>query len=171
MTVNKHWRWVALAITLLILFAVVSFSLYKEANGCMSVPIKSADILESMSETDYDYSQNIYFNNNRCAVDRTTKTVYISQDIDESSTNKSLSGKLELKIPGYFMYFIDNGTFDNLDLTVSAGGTLRLIIVNPLNQYTEYKVVLTTLPVILLEGEESHLDEDGRAVNFGKICI
>ena len=173
MTAFRYWRWVALAMLLITLTGVIIICEHfnNNSNVCLGIPVKEEEILSSLQTVDYDYSKNLYFNDELCAIDKTTKTIYISQSIDTSTSKKSLTGKLRIDINGYYLNFIDNGAFDNIAFTVSEGKSFRLAIINPLKQYTEYTVVFTTLPVISLNGEETHIDEENRKISTGELCI
>jgi len=169
---NRYWRWIALALTLLVLLSVIFIFLHLESVSCMGVIIRSAEDLSGYREkTGDDLSYSLRFNGEPCAVDVTTSTVYISQNISDGTAYGDLFGTLSVSLLGHSLYFEENEYFYDLDSAVKNGEKFRLLIVTPDQKYAEYSVVFTTLPVVRLDGEYSHMNSSGREVNSGSVCL
>jgi len=172
MLIRRYWKWLALALTLIALLACSYFFIKRDLNTCMGVEMKSEEEITSLYEKiNYDYSGELLFNNEPCAIEIRKQTIYISQNIDEYTTPCDLLGKLSVSLPGYSLFFIRDAAFDDLWTTVRSGASVRLAVVNTDNKYVEYNVLFTTLPLLRLDGEFSHLDEDDREINSGSICL
>lgn len=169
---TRYWRWIALALTLFALLSVILFSRHVESSSCMGIMVVSADELSEYSEkADRDYSECFIINGEKAPVDKETNTIYIPQDIDETTKFVDLYGTIEITFNDHNLYFEDCEEFKNLKKAVADGKAFKLIVVDPEKRYTEYKVVFTTLPVIRLDGEYSYMNNSNRAVNSGSVCL
>lgn len=169
---TRHLKWLALAITLILLAVFVIHFVSLEMNTCLGVPlISESELTKRFQKIGYDFSESITFNGEPCAADNLNYRIYISQDLENVTKHVDLQGKLETNLAGHMLYFVENDTLSDIKTGVAEGKPLRLIVVNPAGMYTEYSVYISTLAVIRLDGVYDHKDEEGREVNLGDICI
>ncbi len=169
---NRYWRWIALALTLFALLSVILFSIKVEESSCMGIMVVSEANLSAYKEKiDCDYSESFLLNGEPAPIDKKTNTLYISQNIDETTKFFDLYGNLEIAHNDHSLYFEDCEEFKDLKKAVADGKKFKLIVVDPEDRYTEYSVIFTTLPVVRLDGEYSHMNESNREVNRGGVCV
>lgn len=174
MIVKKRLRILWLVATLMIFAAVSAFYLNKEKSYCMGVPVIDEAQLASMGENvQTDISGIIMFGGYPAAIDKENYTIYISQKIDENTLYTDLEHNFTAEDYRYKMYFVEDKNLYDIYNAVKNGYPFRLILSkNGQKEYVQYNVVLTTLPVVNVTGEFSHIkDGDGRNVYAGDITV
>lgn len=78
---------------------------------------------------------------------------------------------MKIDLAGYRLYFLPDACFSDLAAAVADGHEFQLLVTNGSHQYMEYAVVFTTLPVMRIDGSPSYVNEDGREVSDGKMCL
>lgn len=68
------------------------------------------------------------------------------------------------------LYFLDNDNLKNLETSVTTNKPIILIIKDN-NSYYRIKTVVSTLPVLNVDGVESYIDEEGRMNYSGKMSL
>ena len=97
-----------------------------------------------------DYSDVLFFYDQKAAVDVESSTIYISQEIDSDTAYGALEGKLALNNLLTPMYFLRDTAFQDLQTAVREGHRFTLVIPSG-NRYMRYDVVFTALPVLAME--------------------
>lgn len=105
------------------------------------------------------------------AVDINSFTIYISQQIGEDTKFSDLVGKLSFANPNYKLYFAYDEYFDKLAAAVRESHPFKLLVTDGSGIYTEYYVIFTTLPLVRMNGTPSYVNEEGREVYSGDICL
>lgn len=169
---RRKWKCAAFLTALVMLAATAALSFWRESRTCMGVRILTQT---QMSEyTDYvpgDFSWEMRYNEERAAVDVHTSAIYIAQDIREGVQAKDLDGRLRIDHAGYQIYFAPDPWFSDLNGAVEEGHRFALIVTDGSREYMQYDVVFTTLPVLRLDGDPARLDEEGRTVSEGEVCL
>ncbi|MBQ5782506.1 MAG: hypothetical protein IIV99_03865, partial [Oscillospiraceae bacterium] len=155
MRCNKLWRLVVLAVFVAAVAAAAVFSHRTEENSIMGVPVVSeAEMSRFTSFVPQEISSLILCDGEIAAVDKSTFTVYISQNIKENTGYKELVGRITTQNPGWELYFAEDEMFADLDRAVAENHPFRLVVATGENEYMEYGVVFTTLPVVRIEGQQ-----------------
>lgn len=119
-----------------------------------------------------DYSSVLLFGGAPVPVDRESATIYLSQSVTADTTCADLRGALELNFERGRLYFAPDPAFENLAAAMAEGHGFRLLVADDKSgTYMEYKVVLTSLPVLRLEGGFSHFDKDGESALTGQLSL
>lgn len=169
---SRKWRTFLLAAVLLLLGAVVGFSYWRESVTCMGVQLLTQNQMDRYTEVIYaDYSDALMFNDAAAAVDLESSTIYITQDIDADSMPQALEGTLRISDPGYQLYFAPDAAFDDLEAAVAEGHRFQLLVTNGSSRYMQYNVIFTTLPVLRMDSNEIFMDELGREIKSGELCL
>lgn len=169
---NRIFRWVVFSLVLVVFGADSRALLREESTVCMGVRILTEE--QAAAYTEYqtkDLSDILLYNGEPAAVDTGTATVYLSQDIRESSRPKDLPGKLILSDKNYTLYFAPDSHFSDLAAAAEEGHSFTLLAVSGEKTCVKYNVIFTTLPVLRLDGTFSHLDEEEREVQDGSLCL
>ena len=157
---------------LLALGAVLLFSRITERETCMGVPFLSEEEQAELGEyVYYDASRELQYNGQRAAVDLTTSTVYIAQDISAATKAADLQGTLRLLSPSLRMSFAPDEAFEELAAAVEQGHVFKLNIAHGSNKYMQYDLVFTTLPVLRLDGEVIGKNEKNKDICKGDMCL
>ena len=157
---------------LLLLGAVLVFSILTEEETCLGVPILTEEEQAELDTYVYqDLSQILLYNGQRSAVDLTTSTVYIPQDIQEGTTLDDLRGTLRLTSPSLQLAFAPDEAFSDLAAAVAKGHKFKLNVLFNTHKYMEYDLVFTTLPVLRLDGDVVGINSKGKDVCQGDMCF
>ncbi|MBR2937392.1 MAG: CotH kinase family protein [Oscillospiraceae bacterium] len=166
---RNHKVIVFLCALLALVFAIGAF-LFLERQYCMDVPlILESNIYEYTKVSTLDISQ-LRFNGEKIAADIANNTIYISQASDKLSHYSSLQGELKSTNPAYTLFFLKNTALNDISSAVESGTPLSLVIVEE-DLCQLVNVVITTLPVINIDGAVTHQDEERRAVYSGFATI
>lgn len=169
---SRKWRCIAFLSFSLILGMLIAFSFWKDNRTYMGVEVLSE--VQTTEYTEYvyqDFSNALMYNGEPAAVDVTTSTIYISQDIHADTKARDLLGDLKITHSGYQMLFGFDERFDDLYAAIAEGHTFPLLITDGTQVYMKYNVVFTTMPVIRMDGELSYQDEKNRDVLSGSVCL
>ena len=159
----KTFRTAVLSIFLCIFVASYVYVCNRELKECMGVAI----LPDTTEYTEYvyeDFADHITHFGTPAAVDKTTNTIYISQNFDKNTEYVDFEGALWLDKAGYTMYFAPDEKFADIASAAAEGHPFRLIVTDGSHRYMEYSVVFTSLPVISIKGELSYLrdsEEEG----------
>lgn len=172
MRCNKLWRLVVLAVFVAAVAAAAVFSHRTEENSIMGVPVVSeAEMSRFTSFVPQEISSFILCDGEIAAVDKSTFTVYISQNIKENTGYKDLVGRITTQNPGWELYFAEDEMFADLDRAVAENHPFRLIVATGENEYMEYGVVFTTLPVVRIEGQQLYTMPQTGTCSGGDITV
>ena len=157
---------------LLALGAVLLFSRITERETCMGVPFLSEEEQAELGEyVYYDVSRVLQYNGQKAAIDWSTSTVYISQNIQKGTKAEDLVGTLRLTSPSLRMSFAPDDAFEDLAAAVESGHVFKLNIAHGSNKYMQYDLVFTTLPVLRLNGEVIGKNEKNKDICMGDMCL
>ena len=166
---RNHKAIVFLCALLALVFAIGTF-LFLERQYCMDVPlIQESDIQAYTVVSTIDISQ-LRMNGEKIAADVAENTVYISQPSNKLFHHSSLQGKLESVNPAHSLFFVKNAALEDIASAVQNGTALSLLIVDD-HTCQLVNVVITTLPVIRIDGAVTHQNEDGRDVLSGMVTL
>ena len=156
----------------LLLGATIAFSYHRDHITCMGVEILTETDLERFTEYSHrDVAKDLIFNGEPAAVDVESCTIYIPQDLTESSTPQNLPGQLRLDIARYQIYFAPDEYFQDLPAAAEDGHRFRLYVTNGSRKYMTYDVIFTTLPVMRIDGEFLREKDSWRDYMFGPLCV
>lgn len=137
----------------------------------MNVPFIEEEDLSGYTNDLKIEMENLLFCGQPVAADVAHQTIFISQTQGDLSHYAHLKGELASVQPKQKLYFVRNAVVEDLENTVHNGYPLRLAVVEG-NRYTMVNVVVTTLPVIRLQGAETDaLSEKGHPVLQGTITL
>lgn len=157
---------------LLTLGAVLLFCKQTERATCIDVPLLSEREQADLGEYEYyDASRVLQYNGQRVAVDWSTSTVYIAQDIQKGTKAEGLSGSLRSLSPSLRLSFAPDEAFEDLAAAVENGHVFKLNVVHGSNKYMQYDVVFTTLPVLRIDGEVIGKNEKNKDICKGEMCL
>ncbi|MBR5486268.1 MAG: CotH kinase family protein [Oscillospiraceae bacterium] len=141
-----------------------------ERGFCMGVPTVGEEYLKQFKEVDnLDLSQ-ITFNSEKAAA-YADKVVYISQPVEALSDYHKLVGEFGSTNPDAELYIVRSYELYNLRECTANDMTLQIILKEGQNFQRVY-VVISTLPVINLNGVETdRKDDEGRAIISGEFSI
>lgn len=165
----KKVRWGFFLMSLLTLAALVIGSFWESANRktCLGLPVEATLRHDgAIAKQDLDCGELFLFNGERAAVDTQSRTIYISQYIGSSTTAGNLAGKLELTVPEWELYFLEDSGFQDLKQAVATGHPFS-VVVDQGDANHVYQVVFTTLPLLRLDGSTPGDSES----LYGTLCL
>lgn len=152
--------------------AMLFFSKMTEETTCMGVPFLSEKQQAELGEYVYqDFSRELQYNGQRAAVDLTTSTVYIAQDIQQGTKAEDLLGSLRTFSPSLRLSFAPDEASDDLAAAVESGHIFKLNVAYGSHKYMQYNLVFTTLPVLRIDGEVIGKNEKGKDICQGQMCL
>ncbi len=152
--------------------AVLLYFELTEEKSCMGVPILTEEEQAGLGEyVYYDASHELQYNGQRAAIDWSTSTVYIAQDIHRGDEADDLFGTLRLTSPSLRISFAPDNAFNDLKAAVEQGHIFKLNIVHGSDKYMQYDLVFTTLPVLRLDGEVIGKNEKNKDICKGDMCL
>lgn len=160
-----------------LLFILICISIYLiqleyAQIGCLGIPVLSKEEAQKYDTyAYYDLSDELLFFNHPAAVDISSSLIYIPQKVSKYTAETGLKGKLQLLNSDYKLYFLPDDRFEDFQQAVRDGHIFRLLAVNERQEYMEYGVIFTTLPVIKMNGNFSYINDDQRDVMKGEICV
>ena len=166
--INKILKLVALIILVFTLSIVLYFS-FKKSNATM-LQVASEDVSYNFSRYVFkDYSDHILDHGAKAAIDTETSTIYVSVGKYNLDNADFLNGLLELS--GYseadFIVYKKD-----ISASISNNDPLCVVISEKNKQeYMKYNLVLTTLPLININGEVIGEDKNGRPLSRGNFTI
>ena len=156
----------------LVLFAaflsVFIVSLVNESNLCMGVKVVEKSFLDSYTLGSKFDTDKILFEGKKVPSDEKWERIYISQPDSALDSFESLLGKLASD--EYELYFINDGPLKNIRDSVRSNTYLSLAAVKE-NEYRIIDVVITTLPVLSLDGSFAYINEEKRNVFAGELAL
>ena len=143
-----------------------------EGRSCLGVKILTEEEMSQLQQgVPRDYSENIMYQGEFAPVDQKTSVIYISQNITPETRAEALLGSLSVDSPGKTLRFAPDKYWDDLSSAAAAGHTFKLLVTDRKNEYTQYDVVFTTLPVITMYGEILYKDGEMRNVYSGQFRL
>ncbi len=166
-----RWRWAVIGCCVCTICFLSVYMIHKERTTCMGVPILTEKQRSQFTQYEYtDYSFNLFFHGEKAAVDVQSSTIYIPQSLEASTRAWELQGQLRTDRRNRKLYFVESPSFENLNEMMRQGHSLKLLISDGSEKYMEYDVVLTSLPVIRMEGQVTSATEEGRDLWSGSFC-
>lgn len=139
---------------------------------CLGIPILSEEEVSAFRTYRYqDHSEDLKFQGEHIAVDKTDSVIYISQEIGENTRAQDLIGSLTINLPGRELYFAPDSRWDDLSGAVRDGHGFRLLVSDHKNVHMAYDVVFTTLPVLYAYGNYAYKNEELKSVMAGKMVL
>lgn len=169
---SRIYRWCILLAALVCLGTAAVYFSWVEAHSSMDVRILTQKQREAYTQYQYeDLSRHLAFNGEPAAVDVSSATIYIPQDITGETRFTDLPGTLTVEHPDYTLRFVEDKQFSDLAAAVQEGCGFTLLAVTGADTYMEYQVIFTTLPVMRLDGYFSHMITEERAMMMGDVCL
>lgn len=169
---NKAWKLIVFLSCILLVTGFCVFDWMENSNKCLGVSILSIEDAKQYTEYEYlDFDEIIKHKGEIVALDKNSSTIYISQNIQADTLFTELQGNLTIEDAKYQLFFYEDNAFYNLAEAVKDGHAFQLIVTDGSKKYMQYNVVFTTLPVIRMDGEVTHKDEEGRDVLTGDVCV
>lgn len=152
----KEIRWLIFLPCLLVLAALVVTYLWEPAplsgNGevCLGLPVVSPSDIHEADSCTKNYGGYFLFNGEKAAADMDSGTLYLPQQILESTTRAELTGQLSISVPNCRLYFLEDPAFDDLAEAVAQGHPFPLAATHGTHCHL-YNVIFTTLPVVRMD--------------------
>lgn len=169
-----RWGLLLIASLVLVLLLVNTFwvpaPLPSLGSPCLEIPVISPEDVSDSSLCSADYSDCFLFNGEKAAIDKGSKTIYIPQTIQESTSREDLTGALTISVSNRQLYFLEDSGFENLSQSVAQGHAFPLAVTHG-NHCHLYRVVFTTMPVLRMDSV-SKTEREGDVPLFrGQICL
>lgn len=158
------------AILSVLIFGLVIFLFIRYENSlCMGVSVVSSERFNDYSESyDFDITQ-LTFNKEKIAADIKSNTIYISQPENALTSFSNLEGSIDTEA-NCSLYFSDDTALNNINESVRAGTPLSLLVING-KSYKQVNVIITTLPVLNMNGEITGIDDQERELYYGDLTL
>ena len=157
---------------ILVLFSALLFSIVflilAESGRCMGCKVVEKSFLDSYTLGSKFDTDKILFEGKKVPSDEKWERIYISQPDSALDSFESLLGKLASD--EYKLYFINDGPLKNIRDSVRSNTYLSLAAVKE-NEYRIIDVVITTLPVMSLDGSFAYINEEKRNVFAGELAL
>lgn len=167
---NRKFRFLIFFCALCLLIAAVGGFLLFERQLCMGIPVVSQDSLGAYDHDDSISLAHLRFNGEPIAADISTNTIYISQSPEELIHYSTLQGTLTSEHPKQHLVFVRSAALEDIPAAVGSGTPLSLTIKEG-DRCRTVNVVVTTLPVLNINGKETHTNEEGRSVFSGTATL
>ncbi len=169
---KKKLYMISLLFTGCLLFTLIIGFTAMENRRLMGITILSPNEYERLSSTEKaDFNAEILFNGAPAAIDKASKTIYISRQIDDNTKITDLSGSFSVDNPANQLFFIAEDTETAIGDSLSQGNTYKIAVRETGKGYTEYSIVFTTLPVLNIDGVFTDQYDEGRPVFYGKVAL
>ena len=169
---KQYWKLGIFFVTAALLLLIIGIGLWRGANTCMGIRLLSEKEYANFSCYQYaDLSQWLFQNGEPAAIDQESSTIYISQSITKDTAFSELTGSLELRLPEYELFFAPDKAFYNLGEAIADSHQFALIAAGNDGTYMRYNVIFSTLPVLRMGGAVSGVNEEGRDVYSGNLCL
>jgi len=136
----------------------------------MDVPVIPESRLSGYANDETLDIAHLRLNGEKVAADTAGNTLYISQAPGKLFHYSALQGKLDSTKPSQSLYFVQTPVLEDISSAVQGGTPLSLAIVDG-GVCRRMNVVVTTLPVLNIDGAESHKDDAGRTVFSGSATL
>ena len=166
MTNSKKAKVLIFCLIFVLLILTFAFSVALEHQYCMDVLITDPHEILSLKEDVTLPINHLYFSGEQVAADTKTATIYISQSPDRICHYTMLEGALTTTDPSYQLFFLNNTALTNSAYSVERNEPLTLILRKG-NAYKKVNVVLTTLPVISINGQLTDMYDGRRQISSG----
>ena len=145
--------------------------LKEESKKCLGVEIVESQKLRENKYQYHDFRDEIFYYDEKAAIDFETSTIYVPQKIKEGTNKQELEGLIKISNSNYRLFFEEDPYFNNLYQAVKENHTFKLFVLGKDREYMQYKVVFTTLPVMRIDGSYSHEDIENRPIMAGEMCL
>lgn len=152
------------------LLVVVGAAFWAEQQYCMGVPLISEEELQDYIELSVFDVSKLTLNGERAAADKSSGRIYISQSEEQLAHYSSLQGILASDDERISLYFVRNSALEDVAGSVESGTPLSLVAIGG-EVCQRVDVVITTLPVLNMDGVITHKDEENRAVRTGHFTM
>ena len=169
---KQYWKLGIFGVIIALLSLVIGIGLWQDANTCMGIRLLSEKECANLSCYQYvDLGQWLFHNSELAAIDQESSTIYISQPINKDTAFSELKGSLDIRLPDYELFFAPDAAFYNLHEAIASGHSFTLIAVSNEDTYMRYSVIFSTLPVLKMDGAVSGVNDEGRDVYSGDLCL
>ena len=170
MTAKQMLKCILLILLFLVLTFTIVFGISSDDYFRTSLTASSeTNICVSKKYAFYDYSDFISANGVKAATDTETSTIYITVSDKDLKNENFFDGLLEIFAYPKVEFVVDvNEYYDK----ISKGEPLQVFVFQKNSQeYMRYNLVITTLPVISLYGNETGRDKNGNILYNGDFAI
>ncbi len=169
MSEKKTLKWTVL-ILFTVLFLIFAIFALNRQNDIVPLKLVSKEEAGGFSKYVYkDYSEYILNGEVSAAIDKETSTVYASVDKNALSDTSFLDGLLTLRRDENFVFYVS--AEDCADAVVNNEALKLIIAEKDSNEYMQYDLVLSTLPIINLNGVDAGKDASGRPLSDGEFSL
>lgn len=138
---------------------------------CLGLPVVERETLLQLRETGDAELSKLCYNGERAAVDRNSRTVYISQGDVRAADCESLAGSLSFADASAALCFVNSPQLEDIASCIRDGKTLELAAVSG-DCYSTIRLVLTSLPVVRVDGVfQKYGDYVGKDIMGGDLCL
>ncbi|MBQ7284151.1 MAG: CotH kinase family protein [Oscillospiraceae bacterium] len=165
---KRIWRRIALFVFLFVLGFVTAAYYNREISHCMGVEILSEkDMQHFTAAAEQDLSSVILLDGSPAAIDKATKTIYVSQNMAEDTYYTQFGGIFSSADENITLAFAPDKNLENIAAVIKDGYTFKLIADIGGGEYVPYNVVFTTLPVVNMYGEVTGVRKEPEANSTG----
>lgn len=151
---NGTVKKVLFVVFFLVTIAVLWFFHLREIDSCMGIPLITEAELEEYQPSDSLDLTSLLLNEERAPFDLYSKTLYLSQPTTALNHYYEMVGTIKSQNPENQLYFLKDEALLDLKGTLSSNVPLSLVVTRE-GYYEIVNVVLTTLPVISMNGSET----------------
>ena len=166
---RNSWR-IAGLLTLVALFvAAFMWCLRKENDIWTGVPLLTQEQYEGYTQSKYiDLEGQILLSDSPAPMDRSSSTIYVT--VDPATDPMGWADGVSIR-GGYELYFAPDEAFDEPAEAVENGHRFRMLVTAGSENYMEYGVVFTTIPVLKIDSESWDLSTESRANHEGELNL
>lgn len=182
---NRLLRWGLLAAALLTLglvllgmakfqnhfFSPLTVEIHNPAERPRARVISREEAAQFTDVVNVDFGGILCHQGQPAAVDRETSTVYLSCGLPADATLETLAPELTLGVGGYEIYLVADEFENNLQEAAARGHAFTLLVTDGTKSCVQYRVVLTALPVLRMDGRRAGSDGDGDDLYKGTLCL
>ena len=145
---------IAIFISFLLVFVLsVSVRIYQQKQFCMGLPVVSDEVLKEYAEVSTMDITMLLLNEKKAPVDENRNTIYIAQSADRLHHYSGFQGVLTAADPKMSLLLLDTPALDDIESSVANNVPFSLVMICG-DEYQRINMIVTTFPVIRLEGEE-----------------
>lgn len=171
-TKNKRIYGTAITATLFLLVLVAVVLIRYENNsviGVQKMPLETYRQMDTSKRS--DILTEFTFNGIPAAVDNSTRTIYISQNVSGNYTAKDMEGVLQCADSSLRLKLVEDENFDALHTAVADNVGLKLLVFASDGRYDEYVVVISSLPIMNISGGIYAADDEGDDLFAGEMSF
>lgn len=136
---------------------------------CMGIKLLTEEEFAEYTPAD-GFDVTVTLNGQPAPLDVEQSALYVTQTVTAETTLTDLEGTLGVD-DGYTLFFAPDPALDDLDSAVREGHAFTLLVIDEAANYTEFKLIFTTLPVMKLDGSFTGVNDEKEDTYSGSVCL